>query len=513
MTDENFEKGQENTEIKYTTLFDNSLEGICISKGERIITANKALLKALHYDNLKDFTSKKISEHIDHASRKKFAKFLAEIYSGEEVQTTFEINVYRKSGEVRVVIVSSGVIILNDEKYIQSTFRDVTDSKKAEKLLIERERLYRNVVEKSSDGIAIIQNSKFIYVNPALINICGYSEKELIGKKFSNFVHDDYKEKFILAYKNRKSHYRDVIDKKYKTPFFEAVFVSKSGKNIYGETNVSETTYQGKKVDLVVVRDITQRKKDEEEKRILEKSFYQAQKMESIGRLAGGIAHDFGNILTIIMGYADILRTKFKDKKSYEGKAANSIFENSMRSKALVEQLMKFARQDELEIAPLDVNNLIKEVSKLTRSALRSNVKISFDLEKNINFINGDWNRLDQVITNLLINANDAMPDGGTINFRTENVEISGNDSDLKFKLSPGNYIKLIVSDTGNGIPEDKLDKIFEPFFTTKKSGKGTGLGLATVYGIINNHNGHIAVSSKVGKGTSFYIYLPDLKN
>ena len=135
------------------------------------------------------------------------------------------------------------------------------------------------------------------------------------------------------------------------------------------------------------------------------------------------------------------------------------------------------------------------------------------ELEKNINFINGDWNRLDQVITNLLINANDAMPDGGTINFRTENVEISGNDSDLKFKLSPGNYIKLIVSDTGNGIPEDKLDKIFEPFFTTKKSGKGTGLGLATVYGIINNHNGHIAVSSKVGKGTSFYIYLPDLKN
>lgn len=255
--------------------------------------------------------------------------------------------------------------------------------------------------------------------------------------------------------------------------------------------------------------DITKQHKTEVEKKKLEEQLIQSQKMESIGRLAGGIAHDFNNILTSIMGYAELLKLQFPDENSSEGEAADVILRGAERASNLTQQLLGFARKGRFNPKPLNVNVIIKETVEVSEKIFEKKIRVDFNLDKNIDTVEADGRQLDQVLTNLIINAKDAMPTGGSLTFKTENIYL---DQDIVSKfpeLLPGKYVKISVMDTGTGIPKKIIDDVFEPFFSTKGEGKGTGLGLATVYGIIKNHNGHIHVASEPGKSTTFTIYLP----
>jgi PAS domain S-box-containing protein len=250
-------------------------------------------------------------------------------------------------------------------------------------------------------------------------------------------------------------------------------------------------------------------KKAEEERRKLEEQLFQAQKMESVGRLAGGVAHDFNNILTSIMGYAELLKLKFTDTSARERQAAEIIIKSAERASDLTRQLLAFARGGKYSPVALIVNDLITQTINVSEKIFEKNIEVKYDLGKKIKPIEADKNQLDQVLTNIIINAKDAMPNGGELIFKTANVYLDEEYTGKFQELKPGDYVKISITDTGIGMPRSIKDRIFEPFFTTKGAGCGTGLGLATVYGIIKNHNGHITCTSEPGKGTTFTLYLP----
>ncbi len=255
--------------------------------------------------------------------------------------------------------------------------------------------------------------------------------------------------------------------------------------------------------------DITEQKKIEKEKMDLGEQLLQAQKMESIGRLAGGIAHDFNNILVGIMGFSEILQLKFPDKTTTEGEAVDIILKGAERAAGLTKQLLGFARKGKYNPIPLNINRVIMDAANLSEKIFKNNITIKYELEEKINSVSGDIHQFEQVLTNLIINARDAMPEGGELLFKTENISVGKKFKNKHPEFIPGQYVRTTIKDTGVGMPEDMLPNIFEPFFTTKSEDKGTGLGLATVYGIVKNYRGYIYVSSEQDKGTTFTLYFP----
>ena len=223
--------------------------------------------------------------------------------------------------------------------------------------------------------------------------------------------------------------------------------------------------------------------------------------------LAGGIAHDFNNVLTAILGHTEIIRRNALDHKAAH--SLNIIEEASRRAGRMISKLLGFARKSEYEIVPLNLNDIIYDTIKLLDRVLDKKIDLTIDLDQKLPLIQGDMNQIEQIIMNLIVNARDAMPDGGSIAIKTKRREILKGMPDVPPYVPPGDYVLFSISDTGSGIPKEIKDKIFEPFFTTKERGKGTGLGLSTVYGAVKEHKGYISVQSAPGKGTVFTIYIP----
>ena len=251
------------------------------------------------------------------------------------------------------------------------------------------------------------------------------------------------------------------------------------------------------------------KKAAEEERNKLEEHLFQAQKLESVGRLAGGIAHEFNNILTGIMGFAEMLKMKHEGTKSSEEKAADIILIGTERASVLTQQLLGFAQKGKYVPVNLNINRVLDDAMKVVEKSFEKNIKVIYKLEDEIKTIKADKSQIQQVLINLIMNARDAMPDGGKLVFSSETVSL-GEENGAKFtEFKPGTYVKFSVGDTGSGIPEELQTKIFEPFFTTREEQQCTGLGLATVYGIVKNHDGLIDVMSEVGKGTTMTVYFP----
>lgn len=257
-----------------------------------------------------------------------------------------------------------------------------------------------------------------------------------------------------------------------------------------------------------MVRDISDQLKTEAEKEKLEEQYRQAQKMESIGRLAGGVAHDLNNLLTPVLGYGEMLLKSF-DAHDRRKKSAAQIIRAAIRARDLISQLLAFSRKQTLEFKPIDMNILVHDFKHLLRRTIREDISINLYTAPNLPAIHGDIVQLEQIIMNLAVNAQDAMPEGGTLTIETNFVELDEAYAARHKGVTPGNYVLLAISDNGQGMDEATQQRLFEPFFTTKEKGKGTGLGLATVYGIVKQHSGNIWVYSEKGRGTTFKIYLP----
>lgn len=356
------------------------------------------------------------------------------------------------------------------------------------------------ILSSMSEGIVeITSDAEIIYVNPAAVSLIGIPEENLLASDFADLMSDIYKEQLETLLKSKNGRTNNISR---NLPLFI------NDKNI--TMNILPVKDE-KQTFIVIMQDITDYLIAENEKKALESRLQHSHKMEAIGTLAGGITHDFNNILAAIVGYTDLAILGIsKDNKVQQ--YLKSVQTAAHRAKDLISHILMFGRKDELQIKPLEIGSVVKESLKFLRASLPATIKIDQQIDTCTNLVNADITQMQQVVINLCTNAAHAMMEnGGTMRVTLNRVN-SGED----FWKSPGDvqagyYVKLSVCDTGKGIHPELLNKIFDPYFTTKRSGKGTGLGLAVTHGIVENHGGMIRVESKEGKGTSFHVYLPRL--
>jgi len=384
--------------------------------------------------------------------------------------------------------------------------RDITGRKLAEKSLQESEERYRTIFENATEGIFQTKHEGwFLSVNPALARMFGFSSPREMIDTVKNLNQELY------VNPNDREHMLEILLQNHQIEGYEVEFYRKDRSKIWISLNIhvvrdakgNPLYFEGTNVE------ITQRKQAEEERRKLEEQLMQAQKMESVGRLAGGVAHDFNNMLTPIMGYAEMLLDDLAPDDPHRNNVAQ-ISHSAERSKGLVMQLLAFARRQTLEMKPVNLNRVITGVKNMIQRTLQENVKIEIRQAPVLGVIQADTGQVEQIILNLSVNAQDAMPDGGAIFIETSEVVLDDTYARTHEGITPGHYIMMSFIDTGTGMDKETLEHIFEPFYTTKGAGKGTGLGLATVYGIVKQHGGHISVYSEIGKGTIFRIYFPN---
>jgi len=369
------------------------------------------------------------------------------------------------------------------------------ERKRAEDALARSETTYRSLVEDSPFGIfRSTPAGRLIAVNPALVSILGYdSEEELLQKNMATDVYVDPAQRARLL--------DEVL--KWDSLTGESLWRRKDAKTITVRHSARVVRDAEGRVEYfnVLVEDITERK-------LLEAQLRQAQKMEAVGRLAGGIAHDFNNLLTAILGSAELLLDTLAPEAP-EREDLEEIRKAAKRAGDLTRQLLAFSRQQVLTPQVLDLNVLVANMEKLLRRLIGEDIELRTAPARDLAAVKADPSQLEQVIVNLAVNARDAMPQGGRLTIETANVELDQAYAEQHFPAQPGSYVLLAVSDTGTGMDAATMSRIFEPFFTTKETGKGTGLGLATVYGVVKQSGGYIWVYSEPGQGTSFKVYLP----
>lgn len=397
-------------------------------------------------------------------------------------------------------------MVLDGRRYLVVSFVDLTEKKRAEAELKESEEKYRMIFDSANDIIAQVDKTgKILNVNDKVEEILGYEPEEIIGKNFARLAALK-----LADIPGLLKILKDLIAGKKDLKLLEVNTLHKDGRNVSLEINTEVIKKNGKFVSLLsIIRDITERKRVEKEKEELELQLRQTEKMESIGQLAGGIAHDFNNQLGSIVGFADLIREMVMDDAKLSHYADNILI-TARRSAGITRQLLAFARKGKYKSVKVDIHKTIYEVVSLLKHSIHKKIVIRQHLNANPSTTSGDPSQLQNAILNIAINARDVMPKGGDLVFATDTVYLDNEHVKTHQYVSPpGNYLQLCISDTGSGMDKETQQHIFEPFFTTKEVGKGTGMGLAAVYGTINNHKGAIDVYSEPGRGTTFKIYLP----
>jgi PAS domain S-box-containing protein len=424
-----------------------------------------------------------------------------------------ELDLYgrRRNGTQFPVEISLSPVSTADGMVVLSAIRDISDRKRiAEELRRANEELHRRTAEQLGEYrsrlASIVDSSEDAIIgkdldgtitswNKGAERIYGYSPEEIIGKHIS-----------VLASSDRPDEIPDILRKIARgesIEHYESARVTKDGRQL--DVSVSVSPLRDAKGEVVgasaIARDITAQKRAEGQ-------LHQSQKMEAIGRLAGGVAHDFNNILGIISACAEFLRDRI-DRAAEPSQYIDNIKKATERGSSLTRQLLTFSRSSSVQPRILDMNERLKDVSKLLRPLMGDDVEILIVSKSPAAVVEADPGQLDQIVVNLAVNARDAMPRGGKFILETRSEQFDESFAEQHQNMAPGKYVLLAVSDTGSGMDSATVNRIFEPFFTTKEQGKGTGLGLSTVYGIVKQSAGHILVYSEPGHGTTFKIYLP----
>ena len=379
--------------------------------------------------------------------------------------------------------------------------QEVEHRRKTEAELRESETRFRTTVDNAADGVFLNDLSgSLVDVNQSACDSLGYTREEMFSLSITDVdVH----------YKSMEEVKRFLADIGYRTVIVtETELRRKDGTLFPVELRVVKFDLAGEPIVLGMARDITARKAAEEERGHLEKQLRMAQKMEAIGQLAGGVAHDFNNLLQVITGHTDLAMAGLEPGTTLY-RDLTEISRASERAARLVSQLLAFSRRQLLRLESLDLNAVIADILHMVERTIGEHVTLHCLPGRELGSIRADRGMMEQIVVNLCVNARDAMPSGGTLTIETENVRFDPSYCENHNWAKPGRYVLLSVTDTGCGMSLDTLSHVFEPFFTTKEFGRGTGLGLATVYGIVKQHDGLIHVYSEVGKGTTFKVYMP----
>ena len=408
-----------------------------------------------------------------------------------------EYRIKAKDGSV-YWIQDRGQVVSNGNKeaeYISGVFYDITKQKRTE----EESLLLATAIEHAAESVIISNKSGTIqYVNPAFEQLSGFSRENIVGQNF----------RILRSDKHGKGFYKEMWEVISRGKIWSGLITNRMKDNTLREfeTKISPVLNRsGNIVSFVSVnRDVTQEK-------VLEAQLQQACRMQSIGTLAGGIAHDFNNILSAIIGYTE-LTVDYLEKGSLPYNNLQEVLAAGERAKDLINQILAFSRQNEQDLKPLQLKLIVKEALKLIRATLPSTIEIHQDLQSDAAIL-GDQIKIHQVLMNLCTNASHAMQEkGGLLTVSLSEIELDSSFIVKHFDIKPGSYLKLSISDTGHGMSASLIERIFDPFFTTKEKGKGTGMGLSVVHGIVKSHNGTIHVYSEPGEGSTFNVYLPTIE-
>jgi PAS domain S-box-containing protein len=376
--------------------------------------------------------------------------------------------------------------MLENIRLFERAQQEIAQRKAAEEEIRRSEERFRTLFEATLEGIAIVRNGVILEVNDALLGILGTTPEEVIGRRLSDLVEETGTE----------------LDRVPR----ESVARRRDGTLADIELAGKKYVFQGEDVTVVAIRDIAERKRGEAENKMLQRQLLHSQKMEAIGRLSAGVAHDFNNCLLAIFGYSDLLLDRYREDP-FLGRNLTGIKEAGQKAASLTKQLLAFARRQPMEARVLSLNPIITGLEKMLHRLLGEDVTLITDLQPDASKVRIDPGQMEQVIMNLVVNARQAMPTGGRLKIRTAQIAVTPDRPAPHANVPPGSYVLLSVSDTGQGMDAETQARAFEPFFSTK--GEGTGLGLSTVYGVVQQSGGYVFVDSAPGQGACFSIYIP----
>jgi two-component system, cell cycle sensor histidine kinase and response regulator CckA len=425
------------------------------------------------------------------------------IMTGEK-QSGIEYRIMHKNGSWRWHVTNASVVRNDDDKIISivGIARDITERKKAETELKESEARFRSLIETAPEAIFVQSDERFVYLNPAMQELLGAGDaSELLGThmmaRIAPECHDIIRNRI-----------REQLDTGESAPLMEQEYLRLDGSRVFVEATAVPIKFEGNDGHLVFLRNITTRKLAEEQQEKLQTQLIAAQKMDSIGRLAGGMAHDFNNLLSVIIGHAE-LALQHADLGDKVHPDIHEILDAAGKSTELIKQLLAFARKQTISPNIMDLNKVVEKTIKMVKPLIGEDIALEWKPDRDLWRVKIDPTQIDQIIVNLCLNARDAIHDGGKIIIETQNAIIDEAYCQTHSDFKAGNYTMLGVSDNGSGMEKETSAHLFEPFFTTKEIGKGAGLGLATVYGIVKQNGGFINVYSEPDKGTTFKVYIP----
>ncbi|MFC1555084.1 PAS domain S-box protein [candidate division KSB1 bacterium] len=507
VNEEKFDKTLElliQSEKQFRDLVEKGNVAISMEDIDGNLTYSNANNAALYGYTVCELMTKKYSDVVHPDDLEKVQNNHKKRVAGKKVKR-YEFRGLKKDGSIIWLDVDS-VPVKEDGKIVgvRNYFWDITERKKADEALKSEKDFSTKLIDSSPAFFVAIDHRGFLkMISKSMLRALGYKKEEVLEKEYmSIFVPKKDRKKLAKVFNE--------LTAKETSAYTVNRILSKNGKEFTTEWYGKSIFDNEGNFDYFfgVGMDISEKSKAEDEKNKLQDQLFQAQKMESVGRLAGGIAHDFNNILTSIIGYAELLKMRLGDKSQRNSQAVSVILESSHRAAVLTKQLLGFARKGKHEPEPMDLNNTLQHVLMVLDRIFEKNIEIVTDFGTIPN-VYADRNWMDQVFTNIIINAKDAMPDGGTLMIKTDVINLDYNLITSIPEIEPGEYVRTAITDTGTGMSKKTTDRVFEPFFTTKREGEGTGLGLATVYGIIKNHGGNVTVYSELGEGTTFNIYLP----
>ncbi len=485
------EENLRESEEKYRNLVERSYNGVCLVQNGNLTYVNPRLAEIIGYA-VDEILDTDFVRYIAPDEREFVYENYRKRMKGEYVAPVYETKLLDKSGNLVDVELNAGIIQIRGEPADFVFVKDITEQKRVERELIESERKYRVLFESSSEAILLLTpDCGVLDADQKACDIFGYSKGELLNKKLEDLMSSN-------TYDNVESHFDEFLRRDYST---EGYVVTADDGKLPVEFTLKKVKLGGEDRLLAIFHDISRRFN-------LQKQLRRSQRLEAVGQLAGGIAHDFNNILTALFGYTDILKYALEGNDDLQG-YVDEIEKVASKASALTQQLLTFSRKQILEPIVIDLNVVVEEMTGMLSRLIGEKIEFRQNLDDDLPLILADRGGVEQIIMNLVVNARDAMVEGGQLRIETRKEHLDDLAVSTQPGVEAGDFVVLSVSDTGHGIPRAIRDRIFDPFFTTKSELGGTGLGLPTVFSIVKQSGGFLDLVTEEGRGTRIEIYFP----